>query len=202
MSTADLEKLCAQLTPEQREKAIATFRAQEIKMAEKLKKGTDTKLKQCPCRISNQTTTSTTASNVPERSIQPAKHYSLRSPMANRSARTPASLSSEVRSRLVVSLRTPDRCCSSSSLAKHCIYNPPIKKEPNISVGPVAIYASSFFAAIQRLFYSATWPREAARRPAIKGSRGEMPCYKPKRQSQRGVILIPHTTARGPLPRS
>lgn len=48
VSTADLEKLYATLSPEQREKAIASFRAQEVKLAEKLKKGTETKSKQCP----------------------------------------------------------------------------------------------------------------------------------------------------------
>ena len=42
--------------------------------------------------------------------------------MANRSARAAASFSSDVRERLVASLRISDRCCSSSSLVRHSIY--------------------------------------------------------------------------------
>jgi hypothetical protein len=50
--------------------------------------------------------------------------------MANRSARTAASLSSDARAVLAASLRISDRCCSSSSLVRHSIYPPdtgPIK---------------------------------------------------------------------------
>jgi len=93
--------------------------------------------------------------------------------MANRSARTPASLSSEVRSRRAASLRMSDRCCSSSSLAKHCIYNPPIKNEPNISVGPVAKYASSLFAASCAYFtpHMAEGSRSATGNQKLAGGR-------------------------------
>ena len=51
----------------------------------------------------------------------PDSSCSLRRPMAKRSARTAASLSSGVRVRLVASLRMSDRCCSSSSLVRHSV---------------------------------------------------------------------------------
>jgi hypothetical protein len=44
--------------------------------------------------------------------------------MANRSARTIRSCSSDVSAGLVASLRISDRCCSSSSLVRHSIHPP------------------------------------------------------------------------------
>jgi hypothetical protein len=44
--------------------------------------------------------------------------------MANRSARTAASCSSDVSAGLVASLRISDRCCSSSSLIRHSNLSP------------------------------------------------------------------------------
>src|ERR1700736_4866289 len=62
----------------------------------------------------------------------PFASCSFRSPMANRSARATASLSSDVRLGLTASLRISDRCCSSSSLVRHSIYPP--SKKPCVSL--------------------------------------------------------------------
>ncbi len=58
---------------------------------------------------------------------------SLKRPMAKRSARAAASFSSEVRARLVASLRISDKCRSSSSLVWHSICFSPERDAPHVN---------------------------------------------------------------------